>query len=227
MATDSRLSLDANMLQPGGMTKQVSVGQSDSNYKLFQTPNGIGISTFGAADIKGVPIGGFVESFFNEPVCTGDKNVQDVAQSLLQYFRKFNPIPQTHFHVSGYTQANGSPDQQVWKVSVADDKISQMNAGGQQGVAWGGEADTLTRLLQPVAELDHQGLILQPLPHYSIPWGFFTLQDAIDFSVFAVRSTIDAMRFQPRPKTVGGPVYVLVIKQREAIWIQRKVLRVG
>jgi len=51
------------------------------------------------------------------------------------------------------------------------------------------------------------------------------LQDAIDFSIFAIRTTIDTIRFQPRPKTVGGPIDVLVIKPEETIWVQHKALR--
>ncbi|MFW6363069.1 MAG: hypothetical protein ACOC0D_04405, partial [Spirochaeta sp.] len=57
-----------------------------------------------------------------------------------------------------------------------------------------------------------------------IPFEFFTLQDAIDFSVFAVRSTIEAIRFMPRPKTVGGPIDILAITPSESRWIQRKEL---
>jgi len=51
------------------------------------------------------------------------------------------------------------------------------------------------------------------------------LQDAVDFSIFAIRTTIDAIRFQARPKNVGGPIDVLVITPDGAEWIQRKELR--
>ena len=39
-----------------------------------------------------------------------------------------------------------------------------------------------------------------------------------------MRSTIDAIRFQPRPKTVGGPIDVIVIKPNRSFWVQRKEL---
>ncbi len=52
-----------------------------------------------------------------------------------------------------------------------------------------------------------------------------TLQDGIDFAVFAIRTTIDTMRFQMCVKTVGGPIDVLVIKPSGAQWISRKELR--
>ena len=51
-----------------------------------------------------------------------------------------------------------------------------------------------------------------------------TLQDAIDFSIYAIRTTIDTMRFQARPKTVGGPIDVLLLTPKEVKWIQSKEL---
>ncbi|PYL08483.1 MAG: hypothetical protein DME34_04505 [Verrucomicrobia bacterium] len=79
-------------------------------------------------------------------------------------------------------------------------------------------------MIQPVAQIDQHDAIQHKFPHFNIPFQFFTLQDAIDFAVFAVRSTIDAIRFQPRAKTVGGPIDVLIIKPTGAAWIQRKEL---
>jgi hypothetical protein len=82
----------------------------------------------------------------------------------------------------------------------------------------------LTRLIQPVGELDADGKVIRVLPQYGVPWNFFTLQDAIDFAIFAVGATIEAIRFQPRAKTVGGAVDVLVITPTAAKWIRRKEL---
>ncbi len=50
------------------------------------------------------------------------------------------------------------------------------------------------------------------------------IQDAIDFSIYAIKTTIDTMRFQARPKTVGGPIDVLLITPEGARWIRRKEL---
>jgi hypothetical protein len=112
----------------------------------------------------------------------------------------------------------------MWLVDVANDKAERVNAAEIQGASWGGESDTLTRLIQRIGELDETGELKRPLPYYQIPWGFFTLQDAIDFARYAVQTTIDSIRFQPRPKTVGGPVDILVIRPGGAMWVQRKEL---
>ena len=51
------------------------------------------------------------------------------------------------------------------------------------------------------------------------------IQDAIDFAIYAVRTTIDTIRFQARPKNVGGPIDVLVLTPEKTSWIQRKEYR--
>jgi hypothetical protein len=58
MASDSRLTLNVTQQKGDKQVVQVAVGQSDSNYKTFLAPNNIGISTYGAADLEGIPIAG-------------------------------------------------------------------------------------------------------------------------------------------------------------------------
>jgi len=66
----------------------------------------------------------------------------------------------------------------------------------------------------------------QAQPKPPILWHAMTIQDAIDFAIYAVRTTIDTMRFQARSKNVGGPVDVLLISSDEPPrWIQRKEFR--
>jgi hypothetical protein len=224
MASDSRLSLDNKEPQGDKTVIHVAVGQSDSNYKTFLAPGDIGISTYGAADIGGTPIAGYIESFMHERLTASGTTLEQAALGLLEYFRTFDPAPATQFHVAGYMQGEGQKIQQVWHVDVARSTTRQLNPPGKQGVSWGGEADILTRLIQSVAVLGPDGSISERLPYFQVPWQFFNLQDAIDFCIFAVRSTIEAIRFQPRPKTVGGPIDVLVIKLDGAFWVQKKQL---
>ena len=56
-------------------------------------------------------------------------------------------------------------------------------------------------------------------------WDAMALQDAVDFSIYAIRTTIDTIRFQARPKTVGGAIDVMVIGPEGESWIQRKELK--
>lgn len=61
-------------------------------------------------------------------------------------------------------------------------------------------------------------------PELDIAWNLMTLQDGIDFAEYAIKTTIDTMKFQIASKTVGGPIDILVIKPNGAQWIQRKEL---
>lgn len=227
LASDSRLTLNQTTADPQGQQiQQLSVGMTDSTYKTFLTLNGIGISTYGDADIQGVPISGYIETFIRENV-TPKTAVDEVPQRLIDHFSSFPTIPDTGFLVAGYKTAEDNKlDQQVWRVIVANSTIERVNElVSPQGASWGGETDVLGRILGQVFILD-QTNSFSPVASYGIPYQFFTLQDAIDFAVYAIRATIDTIHFQQRPKTVGGPVDVLVIKPDDAFWVQRKELRV-
>jgi len=225
MASDSRLTLNSTQQAAGQPIIQFAIGQSDTNYKTFCAPNNIGISTFGQADIEGVPIAGYIESFISEYLNeNGENQVDKVPGLLINYFKKMPLVPDAGFHVAGYKIENEQHVQSVWSVNVKSGNVVQQNLpAGAPGACWSGEQDILTRLIQPLWTQGIDKSYIQ-LPIFNIPWQFFTLQDAIDFAVYAIRTTIDSMRFQPRPKTVGGPIDVLVIKPNEAFWVQRKEL---
>ena len=126
-----------------------------------------------------------------------------------------------------YEETEDGLRQRVYRVAPFHNTVNLLNPenenGETQGASWDGEGDIMGRLIQPVFIRDPEGNY-QPLPHFPIPWQFFTLQDAIDFAVYAIRTTIDSVRFLPRAKTVGGPIDVLVIKPTESKWISKKEL---
>jgi len=226
MAADSRLSLNQQQADGPNITNLISVGQSDSNQKLFVTNNGVGISTVGDGDIRGVPIAGFIEQFVIETVADNRWSPENVSDEIIGYFNAQPFVPKIQFHISGYDTT--TKEQQVFNVHVKAKTKSKANPKDQYGVTWAGEGDVIARIINPSAEIDPENgnRVIQTYPNVLIPFNFFTLQDAIDFSVYAVRTTIDTIRFQPRPKTVGGPIDVLVIKPNEYKWIQRKELNV-
>lgn len=223
MAADSRLTLNRIDAQPDGSHVHLAVGQTDSIQKLFLASNHVGISTYGDADIKGIPIAGFIETFLAMQL-PEEGEVERTARALLEFFGKNDPVPATSFHVAGYAKSDGTVRQEVWLVDIRKGQCERQNKVDDQGACWGGELDILSRFLKRVQELDNVGKPVGELPAFSIPFAFFTLQDAVDFAIFATRSTIDAIRFQPRPKTVGGPIDVLVLRPKECKWIQRKQL---
>jgi hypothetical protein len=225
MASDSRITLNNTRQEGEKQVIQMAISQSDSNSKAFLTHSNIGIFTCGDADIQGVPIAGYIESFINEILIPVNYEVDQVPEKLLEYFRKFPEIPKTIFTVAGYKKTGNIFQQHVWEVNVSANIAKRLNNPEECWVSWSGETDVLTRLNNDVAVMQADGTY-QPLASYPVEFGFFTLQDAIDYCLYAVRVTIDTMRFQARPKTVGGPVDVLVLKPNEAKWIQKKQLHV-
>lgn len=152
------------------------------------------------------------------------------VEKLKEHFRGYDPVPTTGFHVAGYEADSNGLKPRLFRVIPSKNQSTLLNPprnDGQPsyGASWDGESDILVRLIQPVFLRDKNGNY-SALPHYAIPWAFFNLQDAIDFAVYAIRATIESVRFQPRAKTVGGPIDVLVIKPSESKWISRKELKV-
>jgi hypothetical protein len=215
MASDSRV---AQYKVEGHSQTMVRV--SDSANKLFLAPNRVGISTWGDAHIKGVPIEGYVRLFMREHISESTP-IDEVPSKLLKYFRELEPTLDTGFHVAGYQKQDGRLVPQIWFVDVAKEQSRLLDST----LAYSGDWDTLKRIWEPVAIVDEQDQLKEILPHHRVPCETFNLQDAIDFCVFAVRLTSDAQRFQSRPQTVGGPTDVLLITPTDAGWIQRKHLR--
>ena len=224
MAADSRLTLTIPLGQPGGPTHTLSLTTSDSARKLFLASNNIGIATCGPADIGGVPIAGFVESFIVEKLAGQNLCAEQVANELKVYLSALGVRPGTMFHIAGYTQTEAGLEQTVFSVDPAVGPVFRLNPVNQQGANWGGEIDVLQRLLNKVLLVQEDGQATVPLPDYGVPFEFFTLQDAIDFAVFGIRSTIETLRFQNREKTVGGPIDLLVVTPSGAKWIKQKQL---
>ncbi len=246
MASDSRLTL-SRMFQKTDDTPEIAldVVQSDATYKTFLAPNNVGISTCGDAGVNGVPLAGYIEAFIGEKIASSPSGpiededgyameVDEVAKELLDYFRTLPGPPDTDFNVAGYKTVEESKRvQHIYRVSVSKNECKLVNSPGElgdQGATWAGESDIIFRLIQQVYAkvTDSDGkdqYVAMDSP--DIAFQYFTLQDAVDFATFAVRVTGDTIRFiAARAKTVGGPIDVLVIKPREAFWVQRKELHV-
>lgn len=71
---------------------------------------------------------------------------------------------------------------------------------------------------------DNEGNYIN-LPYEEIMWGYFTLQDAIDFARYAVETTIQTMRFKKVVETVGGDVDILVITPEKTKWLQKAEIK--
>jgi len=145
---------------------------------------------------------------------------------MLNEFKKVD----TGFHVCGYKKENKISIPYVFSCHVGRNEIIRKNIKKDgsltYGATWSGQGDIISGLINPVVITGQYGKKKVIKPAAPIVWDAMPLQDAIDFSIFAIRTTIDTIRFQARPKNVGGPIDVLVLTPDFTKWIQKKELHV-
>ena len=229
MASDSRQSVTIEGKNPEGKDFKVETVNSDAVIKTYLLEKQqIGISSFGQDLLGGIPTASHIKRFIEEELKSND-DVTTVPRKLVEYFRKSFPNADAGFHIAGYRKEGKSSVPYVYSCHVAKNEVGRRNTKPDgslaYGATWSGQGDILSSILIPVTIKDEKGndkVIRSPAP---VIWDAMSLQDAIDFSIYAIRTTIDTMRFQARPKNVGGPIDVLVLTPDETKWIQKKSYR--
>ena len=222
LASDRRTTYTTTETVETTVTKHVGVHVTNSTDKTFLCPNGCGISTCGEASLSGSPITAYIQEVIRTKIDENCK-VEDIPNILIQYFGEFSEVPDTNFIVAGYKIVADKKEQKIYKLNVKSGKVIDIDAS-TQGATWDGETYTLTRLIKDVALKNNNGTYTD-LPYEEILWGYFTLQDAIDFARYAVETTIQTMRFKKVIETVGGEVDILVITPDDARWLQKAELK--
>jgi len=220
MASDSRQTLT--------LKGKVETVNSDFTYKTFLQPRQqVGVSTFGKAVLGGVSVQSQLERFAEEMVEEGD-DVEAVARKLVSHLHEKYRQADTGFYVGGYKREGRASVPHVYYCHVKKNLVQRRNVNPQTGevtygATWAGQVDVITRLLKAKQVVGPDGQLAE-IAGARINWHLMNVQDAIDFAIYAVRTTIDTMRFEARPKNVGGPIDVLLITPQESRWIQRKEL---
>ena len=233
MAGDSRMFL--GYTTPSGVAIQTPA--PDSNNKLFlwqkgdperaQASRPVGVTTFGDAIIAGHAIESHIKQFSYQSLVVTD-DVLTVKDKLIGYVRGISATAKLGFQVAGFRSENGMEVEHVWVLDVAGNSSARVNVQAGTAVTifganWGGEPDVMSRLVN-CTEVQ-QGTARVAVTPCQVPYNVMTVQDAIDYALYAVRTTIDTMRFEARLKTVGGPIDCLLMTPEKAEWIQRKRLR--
>jgi len=223
LASDSRTTYKSTETLPDNqIVHHLGIHTTNTTDKTFVCPNRCGISTCGDASISDMPITSYIQSFIREKINT-DTKADEIPNMLIEYFRNFDPVPDTSFLVAGYNEVEGIFKQVLYRVQVANSYLEKIDTD-LQGATWDGETIVLTKLLKSVGIENDDGSYT-PLPNQEVLWSFFTLQDAVDFAKYAVETTISTMRFQKVVKTVGNPIDILVIQpEKDPFWINRKEL---
>jgi hypothetical protein len=227
MASDSRQSISIEGHSPEGKSFRVETVNSDSVTKTFLLDNQqVGISNFGQDLLNNVPMSSHVKNFIEEEIVAAD-DVTTIPKKLIEYFRNNFPQADAGFHIAGYSKSAKVSIPHFYYCHVAKNIVERRNVKPDGSVAygatWSGQIDVITSIVTPVVVKDEKGtdrILHQPAP---IIWDAMSVQDAIDFAIYAIRTTIDTMRFQARPKNVGGPIDVLLLSpDAKPKWIQKK-----
>ncbi len=230
MASDSRQSIIVEGKRPNGQAFKVDTINSDAVVKTFLLEQQqVGVANFGQDLLDGVPVASYIKRFIEEDLVAAD-DVTTIPKKLVEYFRKSFPKADAGFHVAGYKKEGKTSVPYVYHCHVGRNTVDRRNGrpdgSVRYGATWSGQIDIITSIVNPVAVKVGKGkkeVVRAPAP---IIWAAMTLQDAIDFSVYAIRTTIDTMRFQARPKNVGGPIDVLLLApDAKPRWIQKKDYR--
>ncbi len=219
LASDRRTTYTNTQIIKDKIIKNIGIHTTNSTDKTFVCPNNAGISTCGDASLLGKPITGFIQEMIRIKI---DSNclVENMPRIIIDYFNSLPVVPDTNFIIAGYDTVESKKQQILYKINVKSKDIEKIDCEGQ-GATWDGETFTLTRLIKNVAIKTDENKY-RDLPFDDILWGYFTLQDAIDFARYAVETTIQTMRFKNVIETVGGKVDILVITPDEAKWLQKE-----
>ena len=220
MASDSRTTYTHTETVGDKIVEQIGIHVTDTTDKTFLCPNYIGLSTCGDSSIENKPITGYIETFIRENI-NDTTDIDTVPDALIAYFNRFTNVPDTTFFVAGYKKFNDNMFEQIlWQVFVKS--IQKIKTNTQiQGATWAGEIDILSKLIKEVGVKQPDGSYIA-MPSNDILWNYFTLKDAVEFSEYAIKTTVDTMKFQNRNKTVGGAIDILILKPNEAFWLKKK-----
>lgn len=204
MAADSRISYYEND----------GAYYSDNANKVFVTPNNVGISTCGNADIDGKRIEFFIKEFIAEhAACDAD----EIANNLLPYFAKLNPELDTTFHVCGMI----NEDFLGYRVRTRTGKIFNCNNFFSPcGIIWDGDTYVIDRLLNNYFNTKSDGTPGSKEMYRQVPWERFVNEDAVEFIKFMMETSIKMQKFHQTKPTIGGPIRILAITKTGAKWIE-------
>lgn len=220
---------------------------SDHMQKVCRINDRIAVATCGWAVVNYKNIHTHVADFARS--ITADQTVEDVLPAFLDYFQQQyeihinagieRPVPDGHmaigFIVAGY---DASGVGRLYYCAIPGKRCAESASTANPGAVWQGQIEIVARLIKGVDHrLDRSGLDAETRKKLEglellISFIRMTPQDAIDFAIFLIRTTIDAQRFSDgifmAPGAfpgVGGAIDVALVTPGSFQWIQQKAIR--
>ena len=223
MAADSRvtgtLTREEEQAVPDSKARTVRIQQqlafSDNAQKLIALDEaGVGISCFDSVIIEGQAVETHIQEFDMVERPRPTEGIETIASHLIAHFKDRFPGVSVGFHVAGYRREGDRLTPQVYSCHTQIEPVPirrNTNEKGKvvYGITRSGETSIVNRIIDP-----------NSTPYFDA----MPLQDAIDYVLFLMHTTIDTLRFEPRYAAVGGPIDVLVITPNQMRFVQRKEL---
>lgn len=211
--------------------------------KLFRLGNhNIGVMTYGIGNIGSRSIGSYLSEFAQKHATNV---VKDNADNLLKFLKeKYDEhhkgteegqLPALGIMIGGY-----GPDQHLpesWEFVIpAATAPKLVRERHNFGSSWRGVSAPFSRLFNgfdPRLRQDLQGAGLAPekigevIGKYRMPVVFdgMPVQEAIDFVVFILETTIGMAKFEVGPPSCGGPLWIAVVRWDSFTWVRKPELK--
>jgi len=256
LAADSASTLTLIGLPPNQQGSVVNVYNNANKIANLYKGKPIGCVAYGSGSIGSASISTLLKDF-RKRLTHGDETsvsienytMEDVANRLADFLKSQveqlgsnEPKPTLGMMLGGY-----SCDESLgegWLLTI-DNGVSKepqlLRKKGEVGINWGGEGESIARLVLGFSrELPNVlGSVIRPSPspadlqqltnllrdQLQAPLVFapMPIQDAIDLAEWLVHTAIMFSRFFPGPPLVGGPIESAAITKHEGFkWIRRK-----
>lgn len=213
--------------------------------KLFQVGDlPIGVMTFGLGNIGQRSIEGLMLEF-SASVVGNRKKVETVASALFEFIKgKYEEQeygespPGLGFYIAGYSPNSHFPDE--WEFALPRDSAPiQVRDEEDFGPNWRGIDFPFTRLWNGFApripaRLSEKGWNQAEIQELLSDLGTAVLfdgmpvQDAVNFAVYILRTTIGYTAFSIGQATCGGPIQLATVLPDEGLkWIEKPDLRIS
>jgi hypothetical protein len=220
---------------------------SDFSQKIFPICDSVGVATYGDAFIANRTIGGLMDEFVSALPGDTPRDANSLATVLGEFFDERFRAANTDEHVEWYEENDVYPlgflvagyDEdgigRIREVALPGPEVQDDTeiTTASLGVLWRGQTDVIRRLIKGIdstllVNLGHQiPELAEPIEQLEyrllLP---ITMQDAVDFASFLIRTTIDMQRFSDGtmgdPGDVpgcGGPIRVLAITREASTWV--------
>jgi len=206
---------------------RIPSGSSPTANKIYEitkrVPN-LGVAISGAAFLQGQTVESHMRGFEGQKV-VGNETIQEISQKLLDYFQSIvskeidvtklpdGTPPLIGFQVAGFERDNTEGKIYLVETGKNPKVIPQNEEKGRFGCTCAGDGRVVAKLWKE----DPSIAIARP------NYGFMTLQDAVDYVMFLIRTTISYQTFATMIPTCGGEIDVMTITYNKGIeWIQKK-----